>query len=1026
MLDKQSMTCSSEDFNDLAQFMMQGKDEDNLRLIERYLGKSKKQGPGGFEGQDIMTAMDSMMEQLFSIDISVLNLENDTEMVKNAAVLEKIASQTAAFERMVEKHNYFGSLDQVSKDTISLQLDSLRSIAAYYNTRKEIIHNKYYKEHYNEELSMNMKAAGTEDERRLAEKLVESHILGRIMMRVNGVDIASVNKRGKPGFTDPEMQRIYEEKRKNLKKRDTQKKLTRDAFIQKDAIAGASLKETNVYKNEKVNALKEEKKQLAKKALDNMLSIKGRKLAEPDSAPDEFTEEKLESDLKELEQISASDVKFSSYAEMINNFGHNMAICERAEEIHFNLVRGIARGVKIPDERMKELRAKLLFLHEVRYTMTVINKALATDENFTGKTDEEWSRSIKNSRTKNGQLKKLYLVPGDVEAMFAKCRENVNNEFEKRDDYIKAVWKMMHSTYKTETVIKNGREETEESVTAAGEIPAEELERRRAEYQSNQAASEFLNRNSELSNSMGHVRAVMEAYCKKNGLTYNEPPRLISSYLKDKSASEIIRFYKLYSGTAGDKFRCWKEIDEAVNKVPLKDFDTRDLARWTDNYYRTSAMAIVHANANDISKEMKKLIEDRKNRGWLKVPSRYRDMEEMERKYNILYGFGCSYTSGRLNALQQTDASSYRGALSIKELGSIDAANMDNILKVLMYYENQGVETEEFENIQKLINQAQFIGPEIKTRPLSEADRRAGKLMERASFDTDIEELYKEESDAYDLKHLPEVNAEINNITSSLNKTLEKYREKTGTDVWRQKYHSHGDREGRVARYMTNCMAYLKKYDEKQALELYDGLMIDTKKNVGPEEKQRRSRSFERIFEELLTFDLTKFNFEDPKEFIRPDKKDVRVFGSMVWDMHTDEFDAYEDLIDDKDAQCALTKEQLNEVRARWELFQVISRWAGQVPLSAEIPEAREFDMLDILNNKSLEEIRQIMNDNKSPGMALYISGLMYLKDTLSKGFGPKTDAAGLLKEYRKKYGINGDRHGKEALEAIRKKLAKK
>ncbi len=45
-----------------------------------------------------------MAGQLFAIDIRTLHFETDTELVKNAPTLEKIADQVAAFERLSAKH----------------------------------------------------------------------------------------------------------------------------------------------------------------------------------------------------------------------------------------------------------------------------------------------------------------------------------------------------------------------------------------------------------------------------------------------------------------------------------------------------------------------------------------------------------------------------------------------------------------------------------------------------------------------------------------------------------------------------------------------------------------------------------------------------------------------------------------------------------------------------------------------------------------------------------------------------------
>lgn len=262
-MTKQALRCDKEDYNDLAMFMQEGEDQKNIELVNLYLGKSVKWGPGGLEGQDVQQALDLMAAQLFSIDIRELHFENDTEMVKNAAQLEKIAGQVAAFDRMAQKAHFMESLDEDHQARLNERLESLRSIAAYYSVRKEIISNEYYKNHYNDELSMDVIGATREDQAKLAEKLVQSLVLGRSMMRINGIDVGRMKYNGEfVHFTKEDTRGVIRMINSEYSDRAKQKELAKDAHKEKDALAERELlrlKEA-ITKLDRESPLEEQKK----------------------------------------------------------------------------------------------------------------------------------------------------------------------------------------------------------------------------------------------------------------------------------------------------------------------------------------------------------------------------------------------------------------------------------------------------------------------------------------------------------------------------------------------------------------------------------------------------------------------------------------------------------------------------------------------------------------------------------------------------------------------------------------------
>ena len=236
-ITKQAQRCNEEDYHDLAMFMKEGKDKENIQLVNLYLGKSVKTGPGGFEGQDVQLALDHMAGQLFSIHISDLKFENDAEMAKNAPMFEKLAGQVAAFDRLAAKHNFMERLDKKQKDRLNERLESLRSIAAYYSVRKDLICDKYYKTHYNDELSLDVAGATNDEQRAVGEKLVKSLILGRNMLGLNGVNIYLPQFKGNIRYTDEKSLDIIKQLNAEYSKKGICSEMTSNAHKQKDVTA---------------------------------------------------------------------------------------------------------------------------------------------------------------------------------------------------------------------------------------------------------------------------------------------------------------------------------------------------------------------------------------------------------------------------------------------------------------------------------------------------------------------------------------------------------------------------------------------------------------------------------------------------------------------------------------------------------------------------------------------------------------------------------------------------------------------
>ena len=202
----------AEDFNDLAQFMIYKDKYKNQEISELMLGARNEEGHRSVDAYHARLALTKMADQLLDVDVFSLKFDTDHDIAVNASQLESLANRLAAFDRLSAKYKYMESLPQGKRLELNSKLRALSSVAAYYVMRRDIITNDIYKNHYDHELTMDVTKAAAKDaspkdrkaERELAEKLVKSYILGRNMLRINGVPVKTIDKMRDPRFKNAE------------------------------------------------------------------------------------------------------------------------------------------------------------------------------------------------------------------------------------------------------------------------------------------------------------------------------------------------------------------------------------------------------------------------------------------------------------------------------------------------------------------------------------------------------------------------------------------------------------------------------------------------------------------------------------------------------------------------------------------------------------------------------------------------------------------------------------------------------
>lgn len=130
--------------------------------------------------------MTSLTERLMGIKLkgADVKLMDDDYITANAKMFEDNIELVEKFKAFDKKYPDFREgLDLYVSQKLETQLERIENINNFYKIRKLIILNPYYRNHYNEELSMNVGENDSEDKKLLAKLLRTSYYLGKNLQK---------------------------------------------------------------------------------------------------------------------------------------------------------------------------------------------------------------------------------------------------------------------------------------------------------------------------------------------------------------------------------------------------------------------------------------------------------------------------------------------------------------------------------------------------------------------------------------------------------------------------------------------------------------------------------------------------------------------------------------------------------------------------------------------------------------------------------------------------------------------------
>ena len=171
--------------------------------------------------------------------------------------------------------------------------------------------------------------------------------------------------------------------------------------------------------------------------------------------------------------------------------------------------------------------------------------------------------------------------------------------------------------------------------------------------------------------------------------------------------------------------------------------------------------------------------------------------------------------------------------------------------------------------------------------------------------------------------------------------------------AWKEKRIVDGSIDSRKAKGTAACLAFINKYDEKQAWEIYSTLTLD-KNKLTKEGKRSKVIALERVFESILKFDLSKMNYKSLNDAFINNRPELDYMAYLCFEFEPKWLDEYKKYIEDKDAGCSLNKDQFQELYNKWDL---IHNCGSLMKLY------REVSLIEGISEKDVEEALKLKKD---------------------------------------------------------------
>ena len=844
---------------------------------------------------------------------------------------------------------------------------------------------------------------------------------------------------------------------------------------------------------EKEGKTEEFRQMLKEQVMDNCLEENGsadQVLTERDKA---YNEEELRAKIEEFEEFDLRTISFENNVDMLRDFKKNKESFEYVRSVHYELFKGITSGFKLDDERMIKLRAKFKCAFEMEDYMIRINRMILRGEAEGLDLVKDQDRIDEYiSQKRAGEVKKEFFYrqlpkPGDTGAFLAECEEKVRSEYKSREKNIKALYR----------ILEKGGEK--------GSIPKDELKKKADAYESNAVVYDYIqyaaSRYTVLS-----ARDIIESYNQKNEKTEDnklntKAERWEYTWMYGKSMEDRIRLTELRNGpnaeqrkemlreriakkeseTEKDKLTEEKKAEieqeakaettkeaELINaknilayyremivdmkSFDLKEFDTRDIGKFYENFERKRRVLWIYTNAKYMIKfirdqlkliraseieEAKKKDPDYKvnPKERLKLPEDfkelgYADYDELVKDLSVAQDIG-NAIQGKMDSLAQISEKEYLPYYSPEELFGLDAEKSRKITENHdKYWEKQMEEKPDFlekdpvaQWVEEMNSYKDLINIQIRTREVSKEESKKGKLTQNMTGDVDIMEIYREEQEYYDKEQILEGRSKLSKKDRAAEIEKAKAYNKRIDSIY-------GARNAQVSSMISNNrqryikgyvgpMAYFYQDSEEKTAERVRALETDPQ-SATTEQKQKMAKELEKAFSLIVNFDLQELNFDKISDVCDEAYEKTAVMARFCFEFNL-LFNDYKTLQNDPDVETLLTKEEFEEVKAKKDFIQMTNTLFGKVPELMSEPQHEEMDAVRLLTWTDDQFAKEMEKQKKNPLNQVQLVNASLTANAFRKlGIIPGID---MEEAYRKKRVSEFGAPQEDMTESIKKKL---
>ena len=678
-----------EDVSDISAFMDTEKLKNNSEIVKSYFGTGEMR-----EGQDVQKALDIMLKELLSDNISDIRLENDKAIAENVKKLEKLARRVAAFDRLSEKNNYMATLDDETKRVTTSKLKQLRAISHYYIARKEVITDPLYMSRYNDEISKDFTATTDPKEQELAKKLLRADVMLESMMEQNDASdylnrtlkkkLPLVFERDREGEMFIRDQKVYMSQYRNDETllRDKVKSDYVNEYATRIVREKKARQDQNIrdrIAREKKEKQVNEYQELMKK---NALEYEGEWYAKNNYEDAGYDETKVMDYFDQFDEIKLTDFQFESYKDLLVHFKDNYELLQDVDRLWYEIARALDHGFKndsIDDYRLKRFRAKCGAFLSLKNTMLVVQRTLYDNPDAAMYSDEEWAKVIKDKekvyseKSTNYGYPVIFALRENPNVVFDKWMEKVDEEDATKEESIRKAWPYI-----------TGK--------PASELTDDEVHKRMESYNVNAIVQDYLYK--DFNYSMFEVDQQGTNILEKQGtikeqsgknLSGTSSQRLISALGAGKSVAEQAKIINMAHGSPEERMEFLTECIKALRDTNVSIFTHKDGDSVLDNYRKKAYFARFAANMDDIGRCMKTLVEKNPK---LKLPEGYESIDEIVKESKIMFELGYNIISAQHMTFSQLSSTRWLHGFNKEDMLNQDMQMRQRINELMPEMEN--------------------------------------------------------------------------------------------------------------------------------------------------------------------------------------------------------------------------------------------------------------------------------------------------------------------------------------------------